>query len=502
MELRQYLSILLRRWWVILPIVFVSLTGAFLFAYGQTPIYESTSKYVTTISPSVTASGDTAFFAIDTLTGRQRIFATYCEVIISDNVRQEVYRLLNLDTTDPATGKMLSKYKVVCTNLPETNILMLTVQGTSPQLVENMNEAIGLVGMAHSNKLYSFFPVQRLDAVYLEEKPVSPKYPLVGALGGAFGLIIGVTTALLMEYLRSPADRIADLSIRDLEIGIYNERYFRRRFGEELERASVRMRPISMTLLKLRPAEDFQLIPETTQRALIRGVALKLEDNVGQGNIVAYMKGRTFGILLSETPGEEAVALINRLHIAIRSQAFEAEGGFITNFTANSGLVASSGSLMGYNDMYDKATEALRVAEQNGENTVHLINATPPPFLSTQETQQIDFSTAHGKALSPFTGETAAYNPDDSGWGLDDTSSSRGGTVLDEYAPAVTFEASGNIETLLEIADELAHPEPRSNANNEDEEEKKREELRSMKRKVNNSLLRRLTDKEPSKNDE
>lgn len=506
MELRTYISILMRRWWIIIPLMFISLTGSFLFAYSQTPIYEATSKYVATLSQNFTGDSDATIYALDTLAGRQRIFVTYCEVIISDSVRQEVYQLLNLNPADPATAETLKDYKVVCTNLPETNILLLTVQGPSPQLVSSMNEAIGLVGMAHANELYAYFPVQRLDAVYLAEDPVSPKYMQTGALGGAFGLILGITAALMIEYLRRPGDALRDFSIRNMEIGIYNERYFRQRFAEELERASIRLRPISMAVLKLHPDEDFALIPESAQRVLIRSAALKLEDNVGQGNLVAYLRGQTFGILLAETPGEEAVNILNRLHVAIRSQAFETEGGFKANFSANSGLVSSSGSLMGFNDMYDKAMEALRVAEQNGDNTVHLINATPPPFLSTQETQQIDFQQRRG-AGSPFTAASDDYGVG-SGWGLDDdVPMNRPPTrpALDENAPTVTLEPSGNIESLLEMADEMAQPDSRVSqvmtAQAEDED-KKREELREMKRKVNSSLLRRLTDKDSTKNNE
>lgn len=503
MELRQYLNILLRRWWVILPLMFISLTGSLVFAYSRTPIYESSSRYVTTLGSNVTSTTDSTIFAVDTLTGRQRIFVTYCEILISDRVRQQVYTLLGLDATDKETAKMLSKYKVVCANLPETNVLLLTVQGKSPVLVTRMNEAIGLVGMGEANRLFPFFPLERLDVVFLEDKPVSPQYVQVGALGGVFGLIVGVTSALMMEYLRRPSERIAEMSIRNLEIGIYNERYFRQRFAEELNRASIRMRPICMAVLKLRPNEDFPLIPESSQKVLIRGAALRLDDNIGQGNMVAFLRGMTFGILLAEMPGEEAVNVINRLHIAMRSQPFESDEGFITNFSANSGVVASSGSLLGFNDMYDKAMEALRVAEQNGENTVHLINATPPPFLSTQETQQVDLTSPKTSAFTAF-GENSDYG----GWGLEDDappakptgkSSRTAVKTLDDNAPTVTLESSGNLETLLDLADEVARPEPASLG---DTEEKKREDLRSIRRNANNSLLRRLTDKETTKSDE
>ncbi len=248
MELREYMRILLKRWWIIVPLTLVSLAVALLFSYSQTPTYESTSTYVARLdAPGPADTPDTIIYGMDTLTGRQQIFVTYCQLMTSNAVRAEAFALLNANTSQFKS----SDYKVICTNLPETNVLRLAVQGPSPALVRRLNEAVGVAGLVRANNLYSYFRLENLDPVALEKKPIAPKHLQNGVLGGVFGLAIGVSLALIIEYLRTPLERMEAMSIRHPQMGIYNERYFRSRLEEETNRAHARLRPISVAILYL-----------------------------------------------------------------------------------------------------------------------------------------------------------------------------------------------------------------------------------------------------------
>jgi len=393
MELRQYLAILIKQWWIILPTTFVALTGGFMFSYTQTPIYEATSTYLTTLDTAITADRDTTIYGLDTLTGRQRIFVTYCEVMISGAVRDNAFRMLSIDPT----SELAADYDVFCANLPETNVLLLTVQGPAPDLVTNLNAAIGIAGTAQANAIYVFFPLQQLDSPYLEETPISPQYTQNGVLGGAFGLVLGISAALLLEYLKRPSDQIAALSIRNQEIGIFNSNYFQRRFQEELDRASLRDRPISMGILKLHTDEDFILIPEQAQNAIIRKVALGLENQLNRGHLIAYIQPMTFGILLIETPSEEAAQITDRLQHYIREQVFEIESGYKANFTSSAGIVSSGGRLKSFKEIQDAAFKANSTAQESG-SPMHIINAAPRPFVYDTQDMMAIAATEDGDA--------------------------------------------------------------------------------------------------------
>jgi diguanylate cyclase (GGDEF)-like protein len=281
-------------------------------------------------------------------------------------------------------------------------------------LVKRLNEAIGVAGVSRTNSLYSFYPLEPLDPVALAEDQVSPKHSQNAILGGALGLAVGITLALMVEYLRSPLERLEAMSIRHPQMGVYNERYFKQRLEEETNRAHARLRPISVALVRLHPNEDFALLPEQVQTALLRNAAVLMEDQIRQGDILAYVKPQTFGILLAETPGDEAQTLLQQLHTDIRSHTFEVKG-YVSSFIANTGVVASSGGSIGYQAMLDKAGEALITAEQIGENTIHLIRATPRPFLTSGETDADESTTTlpFGSAVSPFdmSGDESTWTP-------------------------------------------------------------------------------------------
>lgn len=383
MELREYLRILTKRIWLILPVTFIALVTSLWFSYQQTPIYEASSTYVAKLGSSLTDNTDdsyTLIYGLDTLAGRQRIFVTYCEVMTSRTVREEAYALMNVD---PEAAN-LDSYEVLCSNLVETNVLSIAVQGPSREVVLRLNSAIGTVGANRANVLYSSFPLEALDAPELDEEPVSPQTTRNGVLGGMLGLVIGVTAALLIEYLRSPLERMEAASIRNLQVGTYNERYFRQRFQQELNRPYAKLRPMSLALLHLTPNEEFELLPESVQNSLLRSAALTIQDTLqSRTDIIGYLNQWTFGILLTETSGEEARAILLQLHNQLRAKPYEVSG-YVATFSANTGIMSGSGDAMEYHDVLQVASKALNAAEAAGDNTIRLITTTPKPFVLGQ----------------------------------------------------------------------------------------------------------------------
>lgn len=397
MELREYLRILAQRIWLILSLTFLALVTSLWFSYQQTPIYEAKSSYVAKLGLSLLdAPSDTLIYGIDTLAGRQRIFVTYCEVVTSRTVRDEAYSLLSID---PVAAK-LDDYKVSCANLVETNVLSISVQGPSQQVALQLNEAIGTVGSIKANTLYSSFPLEKLDNPKIEEDIVSPNITRNGVLGGLLGLVIGITLSLMIEYLRTPLERLEASSIRNMQVGTYNERYFRQRFQQELNRPYARLRPMSMGLVQITPNEGFERLPEMIQNALLRNVALTIQDMLKQRtDIIGYLRKWTFGILLTETPGEEARAILQKVHNEIRSKTFETSG-YVATFTANTGIMAGSGNLVDYQTVLSLASDALGAAEAEGENIIRVITTTPKPFLTGQSDEDVMSAPANGSVFN------------------------------------------------------------------------------------------------------
>lgn len=394
MELRHYLGILLKRWWLIVPLTLISLTLAMFWSYSRPLVYQSTATYVTRFGEGLTSVGDT-LYALDTFTGRQRLFVTYCEVMKSRTV---VDRAMQIGNIDPTLIDW-ELYSVACNVLPEANVIMVIVRGPNASLVGRLAEAIGVAGTARAGQLYSFVGLEELDAPEVEEAPGNRSQQ--GILGGMIGFVVGVGLAFMLEYLRSPIERIEMASIRHPKLGVYNERYFQQRLAEEINRARSRNRPLSMTLLRLIPTEDFSLLPDTVEDTLLRAAALRMQDKIRAGDIIAYLGRYTFAILLPETPGHEAERIVEKLHQDIRTHTFNVDA-YIANFMANSGVVESSGGNLDLQTMLTKANEALQTARQAGENSVHLIRTSAQPFaLDAQISEEAPIS---GDEMNmPFT---------------------------------------------------------------------------------------------------
>src|SRR5689334_21138375 len=123
------------------------------------------------------------------LAGRGRIFSTNFDVVSSEAVRQNAYKLLNVDRVDTHLDDCTVRWCV----LPNTNVLSVIVTGYSPELLARFGEAIGVVGSERANNLYSYFPVATLDGNTVSPDPIAPSHSRDAVLGGVLGLVVGVS---------------------------------------------------------------------------------------------------------------------------------------------------------------------------------------------------------------------------------------------------------------------------------------------------------------------
>jgi diguanylate cyclase (GGDEF)-like protein len=381
MDLREYLRVLLKSWWIILAFALVGVTASLLFTYARPPVYEAVSTYVVKCTDQ--SAVPTTQCLAQLITSQQRLFATYCQVIASQLVRDQATSVAGLD---PASVPP-ADYPVNCNVLPDTNVIRLTTQGPVPALVSRLNEAIGMIGMGSVKGLYDIYYLDHLDTVTLGKDPISTGPSQNAILGGVLGAVLGLTLGLMIEYLRSPRERLEAVTIRDPKLSIYNERYFHQRLIEEINRARARRHPISLALMRLVPDEDFYLLPEATRDALMRSAALRLQDKLHDGDLVAYLKRNLFGLLLVETSEADAQDLLTQLNNDLRAQTFRVEDSTVS-FTAHTGLVESKNGALSAESMLAKASEALQAAMQASAGTVHVVHTAPQlPAGSTSSSQ-------------------------------------------------------------------------------------------------------------------
>jgi diguanylate cyclase (GGDEF)-like protein len=386
MELREYIRIILKHVRLVVLFTLVSFTITMLVSYEQTPVFESVSTYVTRLE---TGGGFDAFvYGMDTLAGRTTIVNTYCDVMESGDVRLAAYEMLNLDPQ----AEFLKDFVVDCTVLPTSTVFTIKVEGTIPAVVQGLNQAVGLAGIERSNSLYPVFRVVPLDVVTFNPDPISPNYLFNGVLGASLGVLVSITVVLLLEYLRSPQEKLDALSIYDTRLNVYNNRYMQRRLQEEINRARMQNRLMALAMVTLVPDEDYMLLAEEDQELLLRAAATRLRDNLRETDIIAYRGDQTFLVLMPETSEQSALQVIRKLHDDMRGKPV-ASDRYISNFTAVTGLIENNGGILDAKESQNLTLEALRTALQTGSNTIEFIRTKPSPFtLDEAEMERFSFN--------------------------------------------------------------------------------------------------------------
>lgn len=374
MELREYINIIFKNIQLIVIFTLVSLTLTLLFTTQQTPVFEASSTYVTRVSPG--QGFDDTIYAIDTITGRQRIYVTFCDVMESGRIREDAFTRLGLNPLDP----QYEDYVVDCTVLPESNVMVLSVEGYEPQIVQSLNQLVGIVGMEYNSTLFGYVELNLLDNVFFNPVPISPNYLLNGVLGLALGVTISITIVFLLDYLRSPAERLRESSIYEVRLNVYNNRYATRRLQEEIQRSKMQNRLLAVALIDLVAEESDYLQDPTMADLLLRQAAMRLREKLRPTDILAHREGGTFTLIMPETPERTALRLVRQLHENVSNKPIEVQGA-ITNFSAITGMVENNGGMYDVEPMLDLADRALNTARRAGINTIEFVRTKPSPFV-------------------------------------------------------------------------------------------------------------------------
>ena len=136
MELKLYFRMLQRGWWIIAVTTLAAILVTLVASYFATPVYRATSRFVISPSAAFVAEGNNVLNSLATLDMRS-IITTYAEILNSPRIHRETFDLLQLDET------IVQNYRYNAVVLPDTNIIEFSVEGTDPQTVTLLVNAIG-----------------------------------------------------------------------------------------------------------------------------------------------------------------------------------------------------------------------------------------------------------------------------------------------------------------------------------------------------------------------
>jgi uncharacterized protein involved in exopolysaccharide biosynthesis len=208
MEIRTYLGIIGRYWWVVLLTTLSAVAGAALLSGTRTPTYSAHARVVVRPAPTVTDSR-TVVDLVGQM-GARYIVNTFAQMFTSAQVKSDSLRAIN------ATEASVQDYDLAANVLPDTAVIEVSGSGPDPDFLANYINATVTATIDDSRDLFQVVELVSVEPASAPQQPTSPQPLRDIPLAGLFGLVVGILLALLIDYLRRPAPQsVATLSERD-----------------------------------------------------------------------------------------------------------------------------------------------------------------------------------------------------------------------------------------------------------------------------------------------
>jgi receptor protein-tyrosine kinase len=193
-KINDYYDAFLRGWWILAATLCIGIGAALLYSYSQPDKYVATATYFATSRLRTNDPGDVVD-SMDTLASRAGVVNTYCHILESRTLLEEAAQSLDVS---PAA---ISDYQSNCSVSPESSILEVEVNGTSPALVTDLANAIGTVGIAYIEHLQEVYELRKLDEASIPDSPSSPNHFMDLAMGAFISFVGGALLVLLRAGL-------------------------------------------------------------------------------------------------------------------------------------------------------------------------------------------------------------------------------------------------------------------------------------------------------------
>ena len=303
MEIKVYLRLLQKRWWIVLSFLIIALAATAYFTLNVKPMYRAEATYIVRIITSDEERN--VISAINTLTSRTEIAATYAGVANSSLIKNKAADALGI--SDQNNLKVASQVQ------SGTNIVEISVEGNDPALVKDYSNAIGVQTVTYVESLYETYRLELLDEAVLPRSPVSPNMVQNLTLGAILGVLLGMGLIIFIEYLNVPSDANAIFNILDERIGIYDMRYFRERLHQEMSRSRRHKRILSVALVNIDHRHVLENVSPEVRLSAMRSVVMAVGRSLRDEDVMAALSDTELALLMPELDGENTKTVVERI---------------------------------------------------------------------------------------------------------------------------------------------------------------------------------------------
>jgi len=309
MELRIYLQMLRRSWWVIALTALAALAIALAAAILVTPQYQARATFLVSPNLSLIEQADIvdSMEALD----KRSIIATYAEVLNSARIYSGAVAALGLTIAD--LGDDYSRSAVV---LPEANILELTVEGPDPEIVAALLNSIGFEAIEHVMHLYSAYDFTFLDPAIVPTIPILPQPVRDSVLALGLGAIMGAVLAIIREQMRVPLETFLQRTSRDDDSQAFTRAYVEKRLDEAVTQSPTAV--MSLGLVHLEGLDGYlDVMPQPVVQRILRQITQTMRQELWGTDIVGRWDKTTYSVFMHETTGTSAVSTLGRVQLSL-----------------------------------------------------------------------------------------------------------------------------------------------------------------------------------------
>lgn len=363
MELKIYLQMIRKGWWIIVLTMLVALNATLIFDYLTPPSYLASSRFLVSPNPSVLVTESDQVNSLEALDSRS-IVVTYSEILNSRRIYQEALLANNIPLISA------EDYVAITVVLPDANVLELTVTGEDPQVVTNLANTIGQLAISNISSLYRAYNISVLDPAVVPTVPVSPVPARDALLAVAMGLVLGVAIAIFSEQIRIPLESFRQRLRIDSLTGVYTSQYFRKLVEDAItenpeEAPTVGIVELSglQELQETLPPVAFQMAMERARDILRR--ELRGNDDLGRWNTFSYI------VMLPSTPGTAAGRTFDRIFQSLKQPMEFRQYNITLNLDPHIGGAVYNNSLTA-KELLDQAESVLEKSRQSQESPVNV----------------------------------------------------------------------------------------------------------------------------------
>ena len=168
----------------------------------------------------------------------------------------------------------------------------------------------------------------------------------------------------------------------DPKTGLFNARHFTSALREELQRCARLEVPVSVAMADLDLLRDINNEHgHLAGDAVLEGIAKIFHQHLRESDIPARFGGEEFAILLPETGGDEAYAIVDRIRRAVAEAEFEVPTAAESiRATISIGIAVYPDHAKDANELVHEADVAVYRAKIQGRNRVHRAGSEPVPL--------------------------------------------------------------------------------------------------------------------------